>query len=212
MTHHLDQTGALCTHHVPASSEAVLTLALLGTAIPSFHHDIASKLQSLIMTLDEIAERTGATEVRSLVTTAEDTIHELSQLLAANRLLARAARRQRHPVSKLIGLAAERSGVRVQGAVPVVDVEIGLLTATHALMLILDLAAGPVQLGRSVDMAIIPDESSLALEITGPPAALQPLPPNYSEVMAVASFAFARQAGQLRCGPGRFTIRLPLAT
>lgn len=212
MTHHLDESGQPCTRHVPASPERILALAVVGSSTPSFHHDIASKLQSLIMSLDEIAELTENSDVRMLVTTAEDTIRELSELLATNRSLVRPSRRGRHAIAKLIALAAERTGVRVPATIPAFDVEVGLFATTHGLSLIFDLAAGPVPLGRTLDVKVTAEPTDLVLEVAGPAAALQPLPSNFDEVMTLAAFALAREAGQLRCGPGRFTIRLPRAT
>lgn len=210
MNHHLDESGNHCTRHATAAPEAIFELALLGSSVPSFHHDIASKLQSLIMTFDELGDVAVTTELRNIVATAGDTVRELGSLLAANRSLARSPRRERHAITKLIGLAASRSGVRAEGAIPTSEAEVGLLATTHALALIFDLAAGPVALGRRVEIAGSTDAAFAVLDVIGPAAAIHPPPSNYSEVMALASFAFAREAGQLRCGPGRFTIRLPL--
>lgn len=164
------------------------------------------------MTLDEINELANSSDMEPIVASAGETVRELSKLLAANRSLARPSRRERHTVSKLIGLAAERTGVRVPTTIPALEVEVGLLATTHALALILDLAAGPVPLGRTVEIDVSARAAFAVLTVTGPAAALQPLPSTFNDVMALASFAFAREAGQIRCGPNRFTIRLPLAT
>jgi len=212
VTQHLDEHGEPCTRHTPASSENIFALALLGSSIPSFHHDVASKLQGLMMALDEITELTESGDVRSTATNASDTVRDLGKLLTANRSLAHPPRRDKHSISKLVGLAAERIGVRVQANVPTIEVEVGQLGITHAFALVLDLAAGPVQLGRAVDIAVVTEAASVALVVTGPPAALQPLPANFSEVMALAAFALGREGGELRCGPNRFTIRLPRAS
>jgi hypothetical protein len=48
----------------------------------------------------------------------------------------------------------------------------------------------------------------LEVVVTGPPNT--PLPANAGDVLALASFALAREGGELRCGADRYTIRLPL--
>lgn len=164
------------------------------------------------MALDEISEIAEDSDVRSTATSAGGTVRELGNLLTANRSLSRPPHRQPHSLSKLIGLAAERIGVRVQANIPELEVDVGLLSITHALALVFDLAAGPVQFGRTVDIVVVMEATAAALVVSGPPEALRPLPGNFSDVMALATFALAREAGQLRCGPERFTIRLPLAT
>lgn len=209
MTQHLDEHGAPCTRHAPASPDNILALALLGSSIPSFHHDVASKLQGLMMALDEIMELSESSDVRNTATNASETVRDLGKLITANRALVHPPRREKHPIRKLVSLAAERIGVRVQANLPTIDVDVGHLGITHAFALVLDLAAGPVQLGRTVDIAVASEAGSVALVVTGPPAALQPLPTNFSDVMALAAFALSRDGGELRCGPSRFTVRLP---
>ena len=56
---HLDEHGEVCTRHAPVPDGDLLALALVGSRAPSFHHDLASKLQGLMMAIDEIGEVAG---------------------------------------------------------------------------------------------------------------------------------------------------------
>jgi len=208
---HLDENGNPCTRHPPASSQGLLALALLGSRTPSFHHDVASKLQSLMMVIEEIAELADTEDVRLAAAGANVTIRDLNALLASNRALSRAPKREPVSIGELVDRAAERSGVHIEGELPARDVEIAMPSITHALAIVLDLAAGPLKLGRHVVLvATITDK--LVLVARGPETAMDRLPANASDMMALASFALAREGGELRCGTDHLSISLPLAT
>jgi len=212
VTQHLDEDGKPCTRHAPASQQGILALALLGSRMPSFHHDVASKLQSLMMALDEIIELSDSEDLKQTANSAGVTVRELNTLLAANRALSRAPRREPLALNTLLARAAERSGVHVTtNSLPKVDVDVALPSIAHAIAVVLDLAAGPLKLGRNVEIAAVTEATSLVIVVVGPPTAMDTLPSNASEVMALATFALTREGGELRCGTDRFTIRLPLA-
>ena len=65
--------------------------------------------------------------------------------------------------------------------------------------------------GRNVEITALTEAAALIIVIVGPPTAMDTLPSNASDVMALATFALTREGGELRCGTDRFTIRLPLA-
>ena len=54
---HLDEQEMPCTWHANATFEELMVLAIVGSRAQGFHHDVASKLQGLQMSLDEISER-----------------------------------------------------------------------------------------------------------------------------------------------------------
>ena len=212
MSDHVDETGKPCTRHDRPSAEGLLALALLGSRMPSFHHDAASKLQSLMMALDEIEELPeGNASLRQATATAMNSLRELNQLIAANRSLAKGPQRGRTPVSEVVTRAADRSGVHVGGELPPIEVEISLPAIVHAVALLLDLVAGPTSFGRVVSVTSSVDGRHLALELVGPPGATKTLPPNGNEMIAIASFALKREDGELRCGIDRFGVKLPIA-
>ena len=210
MSGHLDLDGKPCTRHAPASPQGLLSLALLGSRMPSFHHDVASKLQSLMMVLEEVTELADNEDLRLAAAGASATVRELNALLVSNRALSRAPRREPTQLSALIEAASERSGVHLRGDSPECTLEIALPSITHALAVVLDLAAGPIKLGRTVTVTTTVG-SELVLGLVGPPTAMDALPANASDMLALASFALAREAGELRCGRDRFEIRFPLA-
>ncbi len=213
MADHVDETGQPCTRHGAPSIDGLLALALLGSRMPSFHHDSASKLQGLMMALDEIEELAeGNASMRQATALAQTSLRELNQLIAANRALAKGPQRKRTPVHEIITRAADRSGVHVGGELPTVEAEIALPSIVHAVALVLDLVAGPTSLGRVVSLTSTLDGRHVSIELQGPPGGTSKLPPNSNEMVAIASFALKREDGALRCGVDHFTVKLPIAT
>jgi hypothetical protein len=212
---HLDEDGNPCARHSPPAPEAILALATVGSRMPSFHHDAASKLQTLVMAVDEIgelADRVGDPDLRRASTTALTALRELHTMFNANRALTRAPQPARVSLGELVGRAAERAGLVVQGDVPAARVEVNVTALTHALAVLLDLAAGVVKLGRVVDLAAVVDGPQVQLRIQPPPGTV-PTPPRGTELVTVAAFALVRDRGEMRCGRGEgFVIRLPIVT
>src|SRR6185312_9537085 len=121
---HLDETGCPCTRHPAESRESVLALALLGSRLPSFHHDLASKLQSLMMALEEVDElaQDAAPEMKHALAGAATAVRELQTLFMANRALARPPQPKPALLGDLIAAAAQRSGTRTHGELPAAHV------------------------------------------------------------------------------------------
>jgi hypothetical protein len=207
---HLDETGKPCTRHPDPSPEHMLALALLGSRMPTFHHDVASKLQALMMAVDELQELVTGVELQAAASTAATTVRELTQLFASNRALARAPQRRPTPAGELFARAAERAGVRTGGEMPSCTCEVALPSIAHALAVILDLAAGPLAAGRGAEIAGTIEGKHLVVTISGPPGAA--LPTNAGDVLALATFALEREQCELRCNGERYTIKLPLTS
>lgn len=210
MSTHDDETGKPCTRHPDPSPVNMLALALLGSRMPSFHHDVASKLQSLMMAIDELQELVEGVELAAAAGAAATAVRELTTLFATNRALAKAPQRRPTPVGELFARAAERGGVRTTGELPPCTVEIALPSIAHACAVILDLAAGPMTLGRAVEIAGTIEGKTLVVIVTGPPGA--PLPNNAGDVLALATFALEREQGSLQCDGERYVIRIPLTS
>jgi hypothetical protein len=204
---HLDETGRPCTRHPAASPQTMLALALLGSRMPSFHHDVASKLQSLMMAIEELEELADNEDSRNAAQTASTAVREMQALFNANRSLSRPPQRRPTPIGELVAAAAHRAGVKTFGSLPASDVEISLSSITHALAIVFDLAAGAQKLGRSLELVAKVDGSHLVLEL---PVAPGEVPASAGEVLALASFALLREQGELRCSPSAFAIHLPL--
>ncbi|MFT3695339.1 MAG: hypothetical protein QM831_19555 [Kofleriaceae bacterium] len=186
----------------------MLALALLGSRMPSFHHDVASKLQSLMMAVDELSELAQSSELQLAANSAMSAVRDLTTLFSTNRALAKAPQRRPTPVGEVFARAAERSGVKTRGELPTSQADIALPSIVHACAVILDLAAGPLALGRTVEITGEIENKILIVTVKGPPEA--PLPANAGDVLALASFALEREAGQLRCTPDHYVIKLPL--
>src|SRR5690349_1626041 len=164
---HLDETGAPCARHPAIAPADLYQLAMVGSRAPVFHHDCASKLQGLVMALDELTELTehGDPQLIRAVETALEASRELNALLNLNRTLTRPAARTAIALDELVTRAAERASVALRGGPPAgVMVNVGVAPMTHALALAIDAAAGT---GRSrtlqVTAAPVPGAIELAL-------------------------------------------------
>jgi hypothetical protein len=206
---HLDEHGQICTRHPAAASEDLLSLAIVGSRAPSFHHDLASKLQGLMMSIDEIGELTGGDSpgVERAIETAHTTLREVLGLLNVNRALTKAPTRSRSTFAEVIARASERVYVTLRGAIPEAAIEVSAPSLIHALALVLDVAGGPGR-GRTIPATTEVAGGNVSLTLT---AAADP-PPNAPESLALAAFVLAREGGELRCADeGRaLIVRLPV--
>jgi hypothetical protein len=190
---HVDETGAPCSRHPAATAAALLQLAIVGSRAPAFHHDCASKLQGLVMALDELTELTenGDPQLIRAVETALEASRELNALLNFNRTLTRPAARTPIALDELIARAAERAGVALRGGPPAgVMVNVGVAPMVHALSLAIDAAAGS---GRGRTLAITGTSAAGAVELALQSSPLQS--PSASEAVAIAGFVIARDGG-----------------
>jgi hypothetical protein len=206
---HVDEEGKPCTRH-PISMDKLLPYATVGTRISGFHHDAASKLQSLVMALDEISELIGEenSDVRTATETAQTAVRQLHALLSANRALAKGPQPARTPLPELMKRAAERHAVKLRGEVPSLEVMAAAPSMTHAFSLLFDMIAGPPAQGRAVEITTASNGDRITLTLSGNAEATHP---SANELIGVATYMFGREDGTLRCGPKRFVIELALA-
>jgi hypothetical protein len=208
---HVDETGAPCARHPAIAPASLYQLAMVGSRAPAFHHDCASKLQGLVMALDELSELTenGDPQLIRAVETALEASRELNTLLNFNRTLTRPATRTAIGLDELVTRAAERVGVGLRGALPAaVTVQVGVAPMTHALSLAIDAAAGTGR-GRTLQLTATPVVGALELALHSSP--LQA--PTAGEAVALASFVISRDGGgRLWCASSgdQMTIRLPV--
>ena len=205
---HLDETGQPCVRHA-LTADKLLDYATLGSRAAGFHHDAASKLQSLMMALDEISELIGEdpSDLRVATETAQSSLRELHGLLTANRALAKAPQRKPTPLADLVKVAAERNAVKLSGNVSGHDVLVGLPSCTHALSMLLDLVAGPTHGGRVVRIHVAAGDK-ITLTIDGN---VEPTHSSVNELIAIAAHLLAREQGTVRCAAKGFIVELPPA-
>jgi len=205
---HVDETGAPCTRHRPAAPAAMYQLAMVGSRAPAFHHDCASKLQGLVMALDELSELTenGDPQLIRAIEAAMDVSRELNGLLNINRALTKPAAKTAISVRELLKAAGDRVGVGLQGALPEAMLSVAVAPMTHAMALTIDVAAGT---GRGRALAITGAIDGREVELVLPAVATQPA--NASESLAIATFVVARDGGRLWCATAgdRLFVRLP---
>lgn len=209
---HVDETGAPCARHPAIAPASLYQLAMVGSRAPAFHHDCASKLQGLVMALDELTELTehGDPQLIRAVETALEASRELNALLNLNRALTRPVPKTVIVVGDLLARGAERSGVALRpplGATP--SVNVGVAAMTHALALAIDIAAGT---GRGRALAVTVTERDGQVDIALPASPQQAS--NAGEALAIAGFVVARDGGgKLWCSSAgdQIVIRLPVA-
>src|SRR5262249_17799535 len=155
---------------------------------PAFHHDCASKLQGLVMALDELSELTenGDPQLIRAIEAAMEGSRELNGLLNINRALTKPAPRTPIPIRDLMKSAADRVAVGLPGAPPDARVTVTVPPMTHALALTIDVAAGS---GRGRHLALTAAPVGREVEIALPMAPTQPA--NASESLSIATFVVA---------------------
>ncbi|MEO8702971.1 MAG: hypothetical protein ABI867_23195 [Kofleriaceae bacterium] len=200
---HHDETGKVCERHAPASLEPVLQLAAIGSRMASYNHDLASKIQGLMMALDEIGELTtplGNGDLDRATETANTALRELNDLLNLNRTLTKPSVKARIAVRELFAKAGERAGVAVRGSLPEATIEVAVALTVQALALAFDAAAGTGR-NRKLEITVTGNEISAPFAATATPA---------SEQLALAAWLLAREGCQLLCtSDARLVICLP---
>lgn len=208
MIEHIDETGAVCERHRASSPAGLYQLAMVGSRAPAFHHDCASKLQGLLMALDELTELAaehGDVPMQRAIESAMEVSRELNGLLNLNRALTKPVVKAPTGLRDLLKAAADRVGVQLQGVIPDVQVKVGAAAMTHALALIVDVAAGT---GRGRSLVVTVETADGEVEATLSAAGTQPS--NASESLGIATFVVERDGGKLWCAVGgdRIVVRL----
>jgi hypothetical protein len=83
----------------------------------------------------------------------------------------------------------------------------------HAIGLVLDVAAGPPNLGRTVELAVSSSGDLAVVELVGPAHATAKQAANTAAALTLATFVIERDGGAMYCvGDGaRFVVKMPLA-
>ena len=170
-----------------APSAELLHLALVGSRAQGFHHDLASKLQGLMMSLDELSELefVSGADPQRCVSSAQQALREALVLLNNNRALTKPPVLAPTALPSLLRAASERARVSLSGDIPDVQIHVGAPAMTHALSLVLDVCAGPGR-ARTLDVTVAfeADHVVISIPVAGPPVADEPL--------AIAAFAIGR--------------------
>ena len=208
---HLDEHGRPCTRHAVPARDLLMALATVGSRAHGFHHDIASKLQGLMMALDEITEglEGGDPQLQRTAETAMVALKELNGLLNQNRALTKPPVASRIGLRELVARASERVYVTIQTELPDVMHDVGVAAIVHGLSLAFDVAAGPGR-GRTLAASTTIADGQLVMALQ---ASTSP-PTNAAESLSIATFLIARDRGELRCSDAgkQLVIRIPIAT
>jgi hypothetical protein len=205
---HLDDQGQPCARHPAATIEELMFLAIVGSRASGFHHDLASKLQGLMMSLDEIGELSESDpQLTRAAQTSLDSLREVLALLNVNRALTKPPVRTAVAFREILARAAERVYVSFSGEIVDATIETSAPAMIHALSLALDVAAGPGR-GRTLSATARLDDTHVELRL----ACSSPPPSNSGESLAIATFVLERDRGSLRCSHdgALLIVRLPL--
>lgn len=207
---HLGDDDTPCKIHAPATMTSIMSLASIGARMSPFNHDIASKLQGLMMSLDELdelIEKSGDADLRRALEGAHSAVKDLNTLLTANRTLTRGARPTRTTLRDVVRHAAERSGAVLGGEVVAAPIECSVPALAHAISLAMEVCAGMQRL-RSMQLTsqIVDGYGEVAFAFNGAP------PGNASDLLALSAYCLGRERGTLHCAATQLVIRMPLAT
>jgi hypothetical protein len=200
---HRDESDRDCEVH-PVDLAQLLHYAAIGARAASFNHDIASKIQGVMMALDEVAELASG-ELKESAETAQSALVELNQLLQQNRALTKTPVNTRIALHELMLKAAQRVGVTLRGEKAAHDVEVAIPLLTQALAMALDAAAG-IERRRTMELLVKVDGTRIELALPIAPSATPA-----GEALAIAAWIVERDRGQLRCGASAISISLPIA-
>lgn len=207
IAHHNEQ-GQPCTRHAPAAPEQLMNLALVGSRASGFHHDIASKLQSLMMSIDELGELAEADEQISRVAeTALQALREVLALLNLNRALTKPPARTAVALREILERASNRVYVTLVGTLVDTTVNVAAPSTIHAVSLAFDVAAGP---GRGRSLAVTAELAAQHVELRLTCSSVTS--PESSESLTIATFVLVRDGGSLYCTEdgSQLVLRLPL--
>ncbi|HWO17786.1 MAG TPA: hypothetical protein VNO30_03385 [Kofleriaceae bacterium] len=206
---HVDESGAPCTHHAPVRPEVLVTLALVGSRATGFNHDFASKLQGLLMMLEDLVERLaerGEPELHRAAQEASAAAQDLAELVTVSRQLTRNPGPSRRPLRDLIAASCARAGVELNTQLVDAEVEAVMPHAIHAVALAIEVAGGPGR-ARALDAECRRVDGRIELVVS----AASKTTTYASEFLALAAAILRRDGGDVRCGADRIVIWLQAA-
>jgi hypothetical protein len=188
-------------------SDVLYGWAAVGSRISGFHHDSASKLQSLMMALDEATELAAdRPELKRPLDTAMSALKELHALLNENRALAKAPVCTAVGVKSLLERGAARAGVSLRGELPDVNANVAAPAVVQALSLLCDSIGGNASGARTIDVEVHDGGEKIRITLQGfAPAA------SFSDAIAIATWLVERGDGAVRSAPRGYDVELPLA-
>lgn len=208
---HLDETGGPCVHHPAVPLDEVLVLALTASRLTGFHHDLASKLQGLMMAIDEVVElsENGEEALKEAGDSASQALREILDLLNTNRALTKVPVKVAIAAGDLCARALERVRASFTRPLPPVMLELSVPLVVQSLALAFDVAGGSGR-SRAIDVTATTEGAHLVMSLALPSELAVPA----GRALGLAAFGLGREGGELRCSADgtRMVIRLPLAS
>jgi hypothetical protein len=190
-------------------TDGILALALVGARARGFHHDLASKLQGLMMAIDEIADRNlllADDRVQRAVEAAADSMREVQGQLAAFRTLGRGADARGCSLRELVAAGTRAAAVAASGEVPDVAVMATPCAAVQVIAMACELADSTGTVEVAVDAR---DADTIEVSVRCRGGGLPELV--RADAIAVMTFALGRDGGEVRDGGNGVVMRFRLA-
>lgn len=194
------------SERAPGVTDGLLAWAAVGSRISGFHHDSASKLQSLMMALDEAQELLGGArpDLARPLETALTALKELHALLTENRALAKAPVRKDVALASLLTRAAARVSVKLAGTLGSETVHVAPASFVQAISLLCDVLAGPLKGARTVEVGVEHGPVNTLVSLTGTAPASSAL-----DAITVATWLVEREDGRVFSAPRGFLLHVP---
>jgi hypothetical protein len=189
-------------------TEGILALALIGARSRGFHHDIASKLQGLMMAIDEIADRNvllADDRVQRAVDAAADSMREVQGQLAAFRALARGPDARGCSLRDLVSAGTRAAAVAAVGELPDVTVTATPSSAVQVIAMACELADSTGTVDIVVDAH---DAAAIEVSFRCRGGDLPEL--SRADAIALMTFALGRDGGDARDGGNGVVLRFKL--
>lgn len=187
-------------------SDTLLGWAAVGSRISGFHHDSASKLQSLMMAIDEATElASDPAEQRRALDTAMTAVKDLHGLLTENRALAKAPVLKDCRLAPLLDRAIHRHGLKLRGTIPDISVRVAPPSFVHAIALLVDSIGGPATGTRVIDVVVTPGSPRITLAFTGVAPA-----ESAHDSITIASWMLEREDCEVYSAPSGYQIHVPM--
>jgi hypothetical protein len=189
-------------------TDGILALALIGARSRGFHHDIASKLQGLMMAIDEIADRNLVLEddrVQRAVEAAADSMREVQAQLAAFRTLGRGVDARTCSLRELVTAGARAAAVVAAGELP----DVAVVATPSAAVQVIAMACELADTTGTVDVAVgVRDDAGIEVSVRCRGGELPELV--RAEAIALMAFALGRDGGTVRDGGDGVVMRFLL--
>ena len=208
---HTTEDGSPCQAHAPRADD-LIGPAVVGSSCFAALHDLASAIQGVGATIDELDETVTDPALRPLIDAAIEANERATQMFVATRNMIRDPAKRKEPVAvaALVNRAMHQAAAKpaTAAAFPQATIEVAVPVIAMTIAHLIDAAASA---GGAPAVAAHLDGDAVAITITA--ATAGPAPATIGATLAIAARAVEAHGGSVRCGEtdgrARYTLRLP---